>query len=101
MLEAINTTISLGFHNVMFETDIKSLAEAINSSSTFHNELGDHMVQCRGLLTTNFDSVVLFIPRQANKIAHGIARVSLFHPSPHIYYIVPHDLYYIIINEMY
>jgi ribonuclease HI len=82
LLAAINTAISLGYHNVMFETDSKLLADAINSSSSFNNELGDLLVQCRGLLATNFDFVVSFIRRQANRVAHSIARASLCHPSP-------------------
>jgi len=49
LLAAINTTISLGYHNVMFETDSKSLADAINSSSSFPNELEELLVQCRAL----------------------------------------------------
>jgi hypothetical protein len=100
LLAVINTTISLGYHNVMFETDSNSLADAINSSSSFNNELGDLLVQCGGLLATNFDFVVSFIRRQANRVAHSITRASLCHPSHHVFYIVSHDVYSIIINEI-
>jgi len=64
LLEAISTNISSGFHDVMFETN-KSLADAINSSSTFHNTFDRMILQGMDLLATNSDFVVfLFNDKQ-------------------------------------
>lgn len=40
MLDALHTAITAGYHDVMFETDNKILADAINSSFVYLNEFG-------------------------------------------------------------
>jgi ribonuclease HI len=100
LLESLKMAIVNGMHVVLFETDSKTLVEIIKSHATSHNELRDLIVQCRSFLNSNPDFVVLFIRRQANKVAHSIARTSLSHYSPHIFYHVATTLYSLILNEM-
>ena len=100
LLQSIHTTISIGLHSVIFETDNKTLANAINSTSAHNSEFKDIVTQCRVLLSNNLDYVVSHIRRQANRVTHTIARASLSHTSPHIFYNVPHDMYSLIMNEM-
>jgi hypothetical protein len=56
------------------------------------------------MLATNFvNSDVKFIRRQANEVAHKLARVALSLASFHIFSDIPtyiYDIYDIIINEM-
>ena len=65
----------------MFETDCKTLVEALISQIVSTNEFGDLVFRCRSLVANNPDSVVSFIRRLANKVAYNIVRVSLSHTS--------------------
>lgn len=98
--EAIKLAVSLGFQTVRFETDCITLADAIHTTSTHLNEVGDIISQFRGLLFINTDFKVSYIRRQANRVAHSTARASLSHPSPHLFYSVPSTLYSLFLNEM-
>jgi len=100
LLDAIKVAISNGMHVVLFETDSKILSDAINSNFTPSNEFGDLVVQCRSLLLDRPDFAVSYIRRQANGVAHSIARASLSNPSPHILHHVMPTLYSLILNEM-
>jgi len=100
LLEAIKLAASLGFQAVQFETNCMTFANTIHSTSTHLNEAGDIISQCRGLLFTNTDFKVSYIRRQVNRVAHSIARASLSHPSPHLFYSVPSTLYSLFLNEM-
>jgi len=100
LLESLKMATTNGMHAVLFETDSKTLVEIIKSHATPHNELGDLIVQCRSFLNSNPDHVVSFNRRQANKVAHSIARASLSHPSPHIFYHVTTTLYSLILDDM-
>jgi ribonuclease HI len=100
LLESINVAISNGWNNVLFETDCKTLVEALYSPIVPTNEFGDLVSCCRSLLASNSDFAVSFIRRQANKVAHTIARASLSHTSPHIFYDVPSTMYSLFMNEM-
>ena len=100
LLKAIKMAISNGFHFVWFETDCKLLADDLSSSTVPNTEFGDLVSQCRILLSTNSDFTVLFVKRQANKVAHSIARASLSHPNPYIFNEVPSTMYSLFMNEM-
>ena len=99
LFEAFKMAISCGFLSVHFETDNKTLVDAVHSNSTHINEFGDIVSQWKDILTTNTDFKVSYIRRQANRVAHTIARASLSQPSPHIFHIVPSTLYSLIMNE--
>jgi len=100
LLEAIKVAISNGMHVVLFERDCKSLLDAIFSTKVPLNEFGDLVSQCRSLLLNRPNFVVSHVWRQANRVAHCIARTSLSHPNPHIFNYVPTTLYLLIMNGM-
>ena len=83
-----------------FETDCKPVADALSLPTTQNSELGDIISQCKSLIANNSDYVVLFVRRQANKVAHSIAKASLSNPSPYVCHDVPFNLYSLIMNEM-
>ncbi|RHN55891.1 putative RNA-directed DNA polymerase [Medicago truncatula] len=100
LLDAIKLAISNEMHVVLFETDSKILADALTNNSSPTNEFGDLVTQCRSLLLDKPDFAVSYVRRQANSVAHSIARASLSHPSPHIFHHVLPTLYRLIMNEM-
>jgi ribonuclease HI len=100
LLEAIKEAISTGMQAVIFETDCKTIPDALSVNNIPENEFGDLIFQCKSLLLNRPDFVVSYVRRQANRVAHSIARASLCHPSPHIFNVVPSTLYSLIMNEM-
>jgi ribonuclease HI len=100
LLHSLKMTISNSMHNVTFETDSKTLADALSARNILSNEFGDLVFECKSLLYSNSDYVVSFVRRQANKVAHNIARVALSHPSPHTFQEASSTLYPLIFNEM-
>jgi len=100
LLEAIKAANSNDMRDVMFETDSKVLFDALHTTSTLANEFGDLVSHCRSLLLSRNDFVVSYVRRQANKVAHSIARASLSNPSPNIFCDVLTTLYPFIMNEM-
>jgi len=87
-------------HEVLFETNSKTLVKVIKSHATPENELGDLIIQCKSFLKSNPDFVVTFIRRQTNTVAHSIARASLSHSNFHIFYHIKTTMYSIIWMEL-
>jgi ribonuclease HI len=100
LLEAVKLAIARGMQSVIFESDCKIVVDAVNSSVNPHNELGDIIFYCKQLLCLHPNFFVRFVRRQANKVAHNIARASLSHPSPHIFSDVPSSLNPLLLNDM-
>jgi len=80
LLDAIKVAISHGMCDVVFETDSKILFDALSITTTLINEFGDLVTQCRSLLLNRPNFVVSYVRKQANRVAHSIARTSLSHP---------------------
>jgi len=100
LLEAVKLAIARGMQSVIFESDCKIVVDVVNSSANPHNELGDIIFYCKQLLSLHANFYVRFVRRQANKVAHNIARASLSHPSPHIFSDVPSSLNTLLLNDM-
>jgi ribonuclease HI len=79
---SLKMAISNHLHYVTFETDSKSLADALKVHNVPLNEFGDLVTEIKSLLSGNPDYVVSFVRRQTNRVAHSIARAALSHPSP-------------------
>jgi hypothetical protein len=63
------------------------------STTTPLNEFGDFVIQCKNILSSNHDFVVLFVRRQVNKVVYSIARAALSHPRPFVFHVVPTIVY--------
>jgi ribonuclease HI len=100
LLESLKMAISKDLRHVAFETDSKLLVDLLGNTNLPLNEIGDLVSECKTLLLSNPDYVVSFIRRQANSVAHNIARAALSYPSPHVFYDVPTTLYSLFMNEM-
>jgi len=75
---------SNGMHVLLFEIDSEILSNVATNNSPM-NEFGHLVSQCRSLLINRNDFAISYVRRQANKIAHSIARTSLSHPKPHVF----------------
>lgn len=75
LLEALRWANSLGFHGVDVESDSKNSVHAINNTVENYLEVGAIFQECRSLLSDRRDISISFVKKQANKVAHILARV--------------------------
>ena len=79
-------TAKLQYDNVDFALDSKIVIDHFLCSLEDGNEFGCIMYACKQLFEINFqNSHVEFNRRQANGIAHELARVAPSHASSHVY----------------
>jgi cobalamin biosynthesis Co2+ chelatase CbiK len=81
--EATTSTCSLdslilGFERLKFENDYQMILNAVNNGCIYLNELEPLLFMCRSLISSNASYNLAFIQRQANKLAHSLAKVSVF-----------------------
>ncbi|XP_074323988.1 uncharacterized protein LOC141660906 [Apium graveolens] len=74
-LEVTRWINSLGMHNVDIESDSLNTVQALNSALENYLEVGVIFQECRRLLDERRDILVSFVRKQANKVAHLVARV--------------------------
>jgi len=87
--------------NVDFEIDSKLTVDAFLSNRNDLSEFCCIISSCRSLFHNLFsNSRVEFVRRQANAVAHTLAREATHSTSPAIYYDIPTCIETIIINEM-
>jgi len=91
------------FDNVDFETDSKLTVDAFISDMNDTSEFGCIITSCRSLFSSLFsNSRVEFVRRQANGVAHALARDATLLASHAVYYEIPntHCIESLVINEM-
>eukprot|EP00257_Ricinus_communis_P027818 XP_025015232.1 uncharacterized protein LOC112536661 [Ricinus communis] len=74
--EAVQWVLSLGRSNVIFEYDAKVVVDAVLSGAADLFEFGAVIADCRLLLQHGCNYSVQFIRKQANLVAHSLARAS-------------------------
>jgi hypothetical protein len=80
---ALQWLIDMQFDNVDFETDFKLTADAFLSDRNDTSEFGCIISSCRSLFSAFFsNSRVEFVRRQANGVAHALAREATLLASP-------------------
>jgi ribonuclease HI len=88
--EALNWVQDLQLENVDIELDSKNVVTSFHSKRNNVSELGDIIRDCVRLHKTYFrNSSVEFIRRQANKVAHILARVVTSIASLHLFIDIP------------
>jgi len=98
---ALQWLSDMQFDNVDFETDSKLTVDAFLSDRNDMSEFGCIITSCRSLFSHLFsNSRVEFVRRQANGVAHALARDTTLLASPAIYYEIPSYIESLIINEM-
>jgi ribonuclease HI len=98
--QAIQIALDKGLNRVIFETDCQVVANVVLSNNLYVNELGSLLSTCRTLLASNASYTLAFIRRQANRVAHSLARASILHASPSIFYHPPYCIHSLIMDEM-
>jgi hypothetical protein len=84
-----------------FELDSKVVVEKFHSNKIDDTELGDIMSHCKRLFSTYYNnSSVEFVRRQANDVAHRLAKAASCKASPQIRVEIPYCIEHTFINDM-
>ncbi|XP_058742492.1 uncharacterized protein LOC131614986 [Vicia villosa] len=101
LLKAVNWAHDMGYDNMDFELDAKRVVDSVTSPRPNDSDLGAITEECNRLMALFFrNSHVKFVRRQANEVAHALARVAPFMANFHNFYDIPTCIQNIIINEM-
>jgi hypothetical protein len=83
--EAILWLGELGLSNVHIELDCKLVTDSIMDRTNNRAEFGNIMSTCRSLLTHFPNIKISFVRRQANFVAHTLARASKLYASRQVF----------------
>lgn len=97
LLITLQWLLTNGFEKVIIEFDCKLVLDALHPSKTNHSEFGFIIKKCKNILS--FFSY-LFVRRQANSVAHALARASKFYATSYVFNSVLDCISSLVINEM-
>jgi ribonuclease HI len=100
LLEAMRVACDLNMHNVIFETDAQVVAGAAYSRHVGVSLFSTIILNIKNLLLLNPNFEVKFVKRQANSVAHKLARAANSWASRCIFYSVPLCIEHQLLNEM-
>jgi hypothetical protein len=99
--EALHWVGDMQMDGVDFVLDSKLTTDAFLSSRNDISEFGTIISSCRSFFSSTFvNSRVEFTRRQANGVAHSLAREATLLASPVTYFVIPNCIESLIINEM-
>ncbi|XP_073025183.1 uncharacterized protein [Primulina eburnea] len=96
--EALSWIEGMDVQEVIVESDSKIVVEAISTEKEDISEFGAIISECRKVIRQRPSFRVSFARRQANKVAHNLARASCFYARPSIW-ITPPDFILDVLNE--
>jgi ribonuclease HI len=100
LLEAMSTMVSEGATQVIFETDSKCVVDAIHSLHSGSSEFSTIIRNVKCILLSNPNFMVKFIKRQANMVAHTLARADISWSSRVTFETIPLCITNYLNNEM-
>jgi ribonuclease HI len=100
LLEAMKTMEQHGFSHVIYETDSKNVVDAIHNLRMGISEFSSIICNIRNVLVLNPNFVVKFVKRQANMVAHTLARAAIVWASRYVVDILPLCITPLVNNEM-
>jgi ribonuclease HI len=100
LLEAMKAMEQNGTTHVIFETDSKNVVDAIHNLRTGISEFSSIICNIRNILALNPNFVVKFIKRQANMVAHKLARAAIGWASRYVVDVLPLFISSLVNNEM-
>jgi ribonuclease HI len=98
--EALIWLEELGISRVVIELDCMLVVNAINEKLRDSTEFGAIIKQCRLLLDNHPNFKISFIRRQANFVAHTLARASKSYASRQTFELIPSCIVPILMNEV-
>jgi ribonuclease HI len=90
----------LGLSKVQIELDCKLVVESILDRTNSQSEFGTIINMCRSLLQQFSNFEISFVRRQANYVAHGLARESKLYTRHHVFDSIPSCINSILLNEI-
>ncbi|KAK2459206.1 hypothetical protein QL285_006272 [Trifolium repens] len=76
LLEALKVMQLKGYSEVIFETDCKGVVDAIHNIYGGVSEFSSIICSIKSILLVNPNFVVKFVKRQANMVAHTLAKTA-------------------------
>ena len=89
LLKAISLMRTLGYNQVLFETDSQMVVNALAYGSSNNTEFWVLTSNCHLLLCFEHGFKVVFVRRHANGATHALARQSRYAQSPTVRYDIP------------
>jgi hypothetical protein len=89
-----------GLSHVIFETDSKSIGDAIQHFRGGNSEFSSIICHINNILLLNSNFVVKFIKRQTNMVAHMLARTTISWFRRYIADTIPLCIIILLNNEM-
>lgn len=102
LLSAMDWVHLLQLGTVDFEMDAKRVVDSINSSYTSDvTEYGNIISNCKALFSQFYEnSCVEFVRRQANEVAHSLAKAALSTASSQILVTIPNHIFLFLIYNI-
>jgi ribonuclease HI len=100
LLEAMEEAIHRGFSPIIFESDSKLVVDAISTRQSGVSEFSILITRIQSMLRSNNYFEVKYVKRQANKVAHHLARAAFSLSSRRIFDLVPPCIATYLVNEM-
>ncbi|GAU27275.1 hypothetical protein TSUD_125560 [Trifolium subterraneum] len=100
VLDAMKAVENQGVTHVIFETDSKSVVDAIYNFHGGSSEFSSIICNIKNALLSNPNFVVKFIKRQANMVAHTLARAAISWSNRCTFDLLPLCIMPLLNNEM-
>jgi ribonuclease HI len=100
LLNALQSMVQRGFSHVIFESDSKSVVDAIHHYRGGNSEFSVSVSNINNLLACNQNFLVKFVRRQANMVAHTLARAAISWPRCRTFERLPLCITRLLNNEM-
>ncbi|GAU16129.1 hypothetical protein TSUD_339990 [Trifolium subterraneum] len=98
--EALEEMMQKGLSYVIFESDSKVVVDAIHSRQVGLSEFSILISHIKSLLLLNNNFEVKFVKRQANMVAHSLARAAYSMSGRRLFESIPRCIDNYLINEM-
>jgi ribonuclease HI len=89
LFEAIKAKEQQRFTHIIFESDSKNVVDAIKSLRFGYSEFSTIICNIRNALSLNQNFLVEFVRRQANMVAHSLAKAAIFWTSRQVFDVLP------------
>ncbi|PNY14675.1 ribonuclease H [Trifolium pratense] len=100
LIQALEVLRQKGISNVIFETDSKNVVDAVHHLHGGSSEFSLFICHINNILQCNPNFMVKFIKRQANMVAHTLARAAISWPRRYQFETLPICIAPLLNNEM-